>query len=868
MPRELHPGRSRQNYTEFADYDIEDGEDVGPSLEAQLMDEEGGDESEPAPETGPNLDSKKEQRSDSDGDFDMDVQEDQAPEVPVAETSKRSRQVVSSAAAAAVQVSRGSTNPATFVSSKTRKDQSRRLPPKMQLEQGPSTSSVVAPRLTAPRTSKMYALPNPSAHHRHRAIPVFLRKEMVERLEKPPSLFEEPQIASTNSITASQSLTDRISKAWGFNVGAGPVWEIMEDRSCYKEAIDSSTSSGDESSRRPRVYQNISVRPGWEVLSYKDACRYLPTDAVMTDDEQFKPPPKVDCYIGPYGQQTLVAFNMFDSVATCKCLLLSSPFVNSDISPAKYFKDGKSYVFNAGSPVWGVDWCPTHPEDRSGEGVFFHQLETYPMAHDMWDTARNFKHYLAIAPVPSRSHAPSIGAKVSLPSPACVQIWALGLSIPDENAIDDDDPRRDPAEIRCEMVLCLEGGPAQDIKWCPLPAHDRWECVMPRDAPRKLGILAGTFEDGSLSIYTVPDPEDVKPSNHDRTLPVFVKLSEPALRIELEGTSCWSLDWANSEVIAVGLTNGEISVTISLHRMMSLQGCIAVYDVKNALAGGDGPSIFPTHFISVHQSAIRALAWIRVPPTNSAGVPITSGDPTVIASGGYDGVECLTDIREPHGNVVNRTRDVINSTTYSAFAAGPIMIDHDNTVKSYSVSPSMLGRGHVLMEPDGPVWSVNASEYHPQLAVGSADGSCTTTNLLKSTRRGGAVPFLVHKIYQLDYSRKTGELRMLDHFLPQETQERSVNVKGTARTKKEGAQAVGINNSTGVWPQEIGVHRVAWNSGNGLSGAPLLASATGSGLCRVDWLLGRWIKDKVPYVSVPDMRQEVERISDEESENN
>lgn len=81
------------------------------------------------------------------------------------------------------------------------------------------------------------------------------------------------------------------------------------------------------------------------------------------------------------------------------------------------------------------------------------------------------------------------------------------------------------------------------------------------------------------------------------------------------------------------------------------------------------------------------------------------------------------------------------------------MIDHDNTVKAYSVSPSTLGRGHVFMEPDGPVWvsttkvmslhllnemlqSVSASDYHPQLAVGSADGSCLTTNTLKSTRRG------------------------------------------------------------------------------------------------------------------------------------
>jgi len=31
-------------------------------------------------------------------------------------------------------------------------------------------------------------------------------------------------------------------------------------------------------------------------------------------------------------------------------------------------------------------------------------------------------------------------------------------------------------------------------------------------------------------------------------------------------------------------------------------------------------------------------------------------DPTVIASGGYDGMECLTDIREGRRSVVNRTR--------------------------------------------------------------------------------------------------------------------------------------------------------------------------------------------------------------------
>lgn len=43
----------------------------------------------------------------------------------------------------------------------------------------------------------------------------------------------------------------------------------------------------------------------------------------------------------------------------------------------------------------------------------------------------------------------------------------------------------------------------------------------------------------------------------DESLSRIVSLPEPVLRIEHEGTSCWSLDWANSEVIAVGLTNGK-----------------------------------------------------------------------------------------------------------------------------------------------------------------------------------------------------------------------------------------------------------------------------------------------------------------------
>jgi hypothetical protein len=34
---------------------------------------------------------------------------------------------------------------------------------------------------------------------------------------------------------------------------------------------------------------------------------------------------------------------------------------------AKYTSESKAHIFNAGAPVWGIDWCPIHTNDRQGE---------------------------------------------------------------------------------------------------------------------------------------------------------------------------------------------------------------------------------------------------------------------------------------------------------------------------------------------------------------------------------------------------------------------------------------------------------------------------------------------------------------------
>ncbi|KAL0581909.1 hypothetical protein V5O48_000139 [Marasmius crinis-equi] len=725
---------------------------------------------------------------------------------------------------------------------------------------GPSQSQTVSVSAAsgARRHHKWYSLPSPSVHHRHRAVPLFNQtNSRVRRMTAAPKLFEEPETAETNGFTSNEKVSDRVGKSWGYNVGPGPFWELCEDRAWFKEYCMSDNTASEEMSKRKRAHENVSVKNGWKLLNREQASSYLPADTTTTESGQLKPPPPVVCSFGPFGSQTKLEVSAFTAFPM-----------------AQYVPESKSHVFNAGAPVWGMDWCPIHGDDR----------RIRP------------SQYLAVSAFPSRQHSPEIGKRrnTGAPTPGNIQIWSLSptkekaanqakpksrkgkAKATNEDAdgdqvMSDAQGTEDIGKMRCEMVLCLESGPAHSLKWIPLPTHSSFAEGQP-DRIGTLGLLSGTFEDGTFAIYAVPDPVDMHKGTTPSEDPLFVHLPAPILKIELEAeTSCWSFDWANSEVVAIGTTGGVI----------------AVYDLGPALTSISSPDtptltptshphlLFPTHYITVHQSAIRAVAWIRAPPQwyvlqelekkkgkgpePPAGEDRVWDSPTVIASGGFDGMECMTDIREGRGVVMNRTRDVINAMTFAPYSGGTITIDHENIVKAYSASPKMLGRGHLLMEPQGP--SVSSSDYHAQLAVGSADGSCTTTNTLRSTRRDGPVPFFVHKIYQLDYNRNLKEYRMLDRFLSMETSDKPTvglqKAKDKAKTKTKTKSAPPQPDwNTGAWPQEVGVQLVTWNSSNGLPNSGLLASATGSGLCRVDYLWGRWIKDRRPYVDIETIRME------------
>ncbi|KAJ7069958.1 hypothetical protein C8F01DRAFT_1246117 [Mycena amicta] len=779
MPRTLRPRKSQPSYA-YLDLDEIDGvPQAGPSKKAVYDDEDSG--SDFAPEkVAVNAD-----ENDDEDAMDLGNDEPLDPDDDLILADDDDRKIVAE-------------KPSKATKGKGKAKAAPKSAPKIVSMPSVGGAAGIA------RTSKrqVFILPTPSVHHRHRAVPLYPHKGRVERLTKAPTLFGPQTTAPTYNLTHSAAITNRASKSWGFNVGPGGLWDMAEDRGWYKEALPCEGDYEAEATRRPVVYHDLRVKPGWKVIGREEATRFLPSDSITTEEGNLNPPPPVPCFFGPFGNQQLLDVEMFQ-----------------DLKNAQFFPGSKSHIFNPGAPAWGLDWCPIHPDDRQG---------------------RFYTQYLAVAPLPTASHSPEIGVKADRPFAACIQIWTLNPTRP--GTMD----KNDPGIFKCAMVLCIDSGPAFDLKWCPLPCHDSIHDAQ-GSRPRKLGLLAGVFEDGSFSIFVVPEPLDVTPPGHNPALPVYVNIPEPLIRIELEETACLSFDWGNSEIVAIGTTHGTI----------------AVFDIGQALKAYSGPAphaqqeLLPSHYITVHQSAIRAICWARSPPSWPSGAARTDADPTVICSGGYDGLECITDIREGHGSIMNRTRDVINSMTFSPYGGGPITIDHENIVKVFSLSPSMLGRGHILMEPEGPIWSLNASEYHPSVAVGSADGVCSTTNALRSTRRGGSVPFFVHKIFQLDYSRTSKQFRMLEQFFPLEASDRPTQAKA-ARSEKAKNKDKKFTTPTGSssWPREVGVQRVVWNCGGGLGGSGLLASSTGSGLCRVDFVWGRWLMDRVPYVSVGSIRME------------
>ena len=313
MPRDLRPRRTRQSYTNLFHSEDEGEKEPGPSQQREH--DNGSDFATPAVH-------EEAAHSDEDGSGDDGIGNhssirndlgtgiDSGSEMDTPHSKKKKSRIRASQGKAKSKSTKAKgkqkasqVTPSPAPTPATRQSTTTTAPPTPALQTAP-------PHVTAPSTRHSYALPNPNVHHRHRPVPLFAGPTAsaralltaatsstatavrVERLQHPPRLFAPNETVPTNAYASSASITRRVGKAWSASVGAGPVWQIVEDMGWFREAeqflnqggavaqaaSESGSESGsgqalarqvvvcDERARRPRVHADVALLEGWSLF--------------------------------------------------------------------------------------------------------------------------------------------------------------------------------------------------------------------------------------------------------------------------------------------------------------------------------------------------------------------------------------------------------------------------------------------------------------------------------------------------------------------------------------------------------------------------------------------------------------------------
>ncbi|KNE92412.1 hypothetical protein PSTG_14189 [Puccinia striiformis f. sp. tritici PST-78] len=538
--------------------------------------------------------------------------------------------------------------------------------------------------------------------------------------------------------------------------------------------------------------------------------------------------------------------------------------------------DKAGFIFNAGAPVWSIDFLPA-PE------LTQHSPATNHMEPDRNHTACDF---LAVSTISSDPGLlpPTEIAKQDKDAKSVVQIWSVPHSEPtnfhkvpiakhlDENMI----PLLNGSANRCTygpqidqsigaeivsdspQLVMLLAFPSQAtvVRWCPRGGTKNSNTVKQTDSHPSsrqvdpLGLLAIAFVDGSVGLYSVPHPFHARKlarladctgslpndSNHAITLNLA-----PVAKLMLPSTNCLALDWANHDALAGGCTNGNIAIWHVETILQLLPSSPAV----------TGPLyIRPTHYKPVHSAPVKSISWIRTPPIARSGKPELDSDPAFLASTGYDGSVKVVDTQDlAASKTLIHERGETTSLAFSPTLGCLNLTDSDYSIKSICLKPRELGVSKKILVQLGLVWQIATSDFHSFIAYAAADGVCGLASLIRPQKFRSRATMWAPKVYQMDFSRKTSELRMLDNLKPQPRSQdgtsatesktkpkAAANKKGGKTEKKKADQPAQSASSIGAFASIVSVHCLSWNKS--ITRGSLLASGMGSGLVRIDSVEG------------------------------
>jgi WD40 repeat protein len=181
----------------------------------------------------------------------------------------------------------------------------------------------------------------------------------------------------------------------------------------------------------------------------------------------------------------------------------------------------KDLLMNVGGPVWALDWCPRSSVDEVAQYIAV--------------SAYNSDEYHVFSKPYSGKHI--------------IQIWSLG-KLTNSGA---------PSKPYLALGIAHEGGFVWDLQWCPKGSVVKQK-VNGKIVPR-LGLLAAACGDGTLRIYSVPDPEHLHKELGKAGSPLILKL-KPAYEVSLPFPSLiWRCAWnPTCDKIATGCTDGTVAV--------------------------------------------------------------------------------------------------------------------------------------------------------------------------------------------------------------------------------------------------------------------------------------------------------------------
>lgn len=512
--------------------------------------------------------------------------------------------------------------------------------------------------------------------------------------------------------------------------------------------------------------------------------------------------------------------------------LATPPSADSNAAPSKDLHD---VILNAGGPVWAMDWCPALiPATSQGPG-----------GESSSDSASQHSVcHLALGCHPHGSPPHRIGEPVA--GPNCIQLWEVASLAAEAGKRGNATSITHP---RLVLGIAHDAGVTWHCRWCPTRAATDMEApALGAVPPSRLGLLAAALGDGSLRVWAVPHPrlisrrrETQGPSGgqqqQQQQQQQHIAFPLPIAHLSsrhLSGSMPSRVDWLPEpphDLLLIGCWDGSVAVA-------KLQPGSGQRD--GGVSDADAPPLgmhVLLHFPADTQP-LRAVRWL---PAGIGTRSIDFAHRYLFLTAGHEGSVKIWDSRDQFNpaHTLALTVATVLDATWTMRPFGIVAALEDASLRATlleaeeikaQLTPGLRPKAVLTWRGRnaGALWAVATDSEGARIAYGGEDGVVGLAEVDlkwdKRKRNGQHVPVAGLRILEGAVQVLTQsqlEDKANGGLYDDRVWERKESLAATRGHLPDTAQAVQC---------------VAWSPPTDASGAAWLASGTGVGLIRCQWV--------------------------------